>query len=122
MEEQNSEQSWELDRSEEDTDKYEDTIEYLDKLETKYLKLLRAYKSEKSENDKLQKQVETREQHIFHHSDGDGARVNAKIEHNSRGNNWEATVTGASTVDEAMTLLRDAESKLRMEFGDNAKE
>ena len=53
------------------------------------------------------------EQHIYHHSDSDGVRVNVKVERNSRGFNYEATITGAKTVDEAMSTLKDAEGKLR---------
>ena len=56
-------------------------------------------------------------QHIFHHSDSDGARVNVKVERNSRGFNWEATVTGAKTVEEAMALLVDAEAQLKATYG-----
>lgn len=52
------------------------------------------------------------EQHIYHHSDNDGPRINVKVEKNSRGFNYEATVTGAKTVEEALNLLKDAEAKL----------
>ncbi len=66
------------------------------------------------------------DQHIYHHSDSDGVRVNVKVERNSRGFNYEATVTGAKTVEEAMSTLKDAESKLRSTYvtevsGDPAK-
>jgi hypothetical protein len=57
------------------------------------------------------------DQHIYHHSDSDGARVNVKVERNSRGFNYEATITGAKTVDEAMTMLKDAEAKLKAVYG-----
>jgi hypothetical protein len=57
------------------------------------------------------------DQHIYHHNDSDGARVNVKVERNSRGFNYEATVTGAKTVEEAMALLMDAEAKLRAKYG-----
>lgn len=57
------------------------------------------------------------EQHIYHHSDSDGARVNVKVERNSRGFNYEATITGAKTVDEAMTMLQEAEGKLKTAYG-----
>jgi len=60
------------------------------------------------------------EQHVYHHNDSDGARINVKVEKNSRGFNYEATVTGAKTVDEALTLLKDAEEKLRLQFTQEA--
>jgi ABC-type Fe3+-citrate transport system substrate-binding protein len=62
----------------------------------------------------------TEEQHIYHHSDSDGVRVNVKVERNSRGFNYEATITGAKTVDEAMGALKEAESKLRDSYGGGA--
>lgn len=61
---------------------------------------------------------EEQAQHIFHHYDDAGPRVAVKVERNSRGHNWEATVTGAHTVHEAMTLLRTAETELRLTYGE----
>ena len=58
------------------------------------------------------------EQHIYHHYDDPGPRVGVKVEKNSRGYNWEATVTGAHSVYEAMTLLRTAETDLRTTYGE----
>ena len=60
------------------------------------------------------------EQHVYHHNDSDGARINVKVEKNSRGFNYEATVTGAKSVDEAMSLLKEAESRLKAEFASEA--
>jgi hypothetical protein len=57
------------------------------------------------------------EQHVYHHYDNDGAKINVKVEHNSRGNNWEATVTGASTITEACRLLFQAEQELQKQYG-----
>lgn len=57
------------------------------------------------------------EQHIYHHSDSDGARINVKVEKNTKGFNYEATVTGAKSVDEAIALLRDAQAQLQATFG-----
>ncbi len=44
-------------------------------------------------------------------------KVNLKVERNSRGFNWEVTVTGASSADEALTILKDAEAKLAAQYG-----
>lgn len=56
-------------------------------------------------------------QHIYHHSDSDGPRINVKVERNSRGFNYEATVTGAKSVEEAMALLKEAEAQLTAAYG-----
>lgn len=56
------------------------------------------------------------DQHIYHHNDSDGARVNVKVEKNTKGYNYEATVTGAKSVDEAMALLNDAVAKLKATY------
>ncbi len=60
------------------------------------------------------------EQHIYHHSDNDGARINVKVEKNTKGFNYEATVTGAKTVDEAIALLKEAQQKLQATYGGEA--
>lgn len=56
-------------------------------------------------------------QHIYHHSDSDGVRINVKVEKNSRGYNYEATVTGAKTVEEAVTILKTAQEQLDKIYG-----
>jgi hypothetical protein len=57
------------------------------------------------------------EQHIYHHSDSDGVRINVKVEKNTKGFNYEATVTGAKTVEEAMLALKDAQYRLEEQYG-----
>jgi hypothetical protein len=57
------------------------------------------------------------EQHIYHHSDSDGVRINVKVEKNTKGFNYEATVTGAKTVEDAMTALKSAQAALEAQFG-----
>lgn len=57
------------------------------------------------------------EQHIYHHYDNDGAKINVKVERNSKGYNWEVTVMGASTIAEACKLLYQAEQELQTKFG-----
>jgi len=61
--------------------------------------------------------MDPNEQHVYHHSDSDGARINVKVEKNTKGFNYEATITGAKTVDEAIALLKDAEGKLQAAYG-----
>lgn len=61
------------------------------------------------------------EQHVYHHYDNDGARVNVSFERNSRGVNYSATVTGAKTVAEAIELLLAAEEALKKQFQDSEK-
>ena len=50
-------------------------------------------------------------QDVYHHYD-DKPKVNMKVERNSRGYNWEVTVTGSVSVDEALTIVQDAKKKL----------
>ncbi len=57
------------------------------------------------------------EQHIYHHNDSDGVRINVKVEKNTKGFNYEATVTGAKTVEEAMLALKDAQYRLEETYG-----
>lgn len=56
------------------------------------------------------------EQHIYHHYDNDGARINVKVEKNTKGFNYEATVTGAKTVEEALAILTNAQQALEKEY------
>jgi len=60
------------------------------------------------------------DQHIYHHSDSDGPRVNVKAEKNTKGFNYEATVTGAKTVEEAMLILVEATTELQKIYGAQA--
>jgi len=60
------------------------------------------------------------EQHIYHHSDNDGARITVKVEKNTKGFNYEASVSGAKTVDEALSLLKEAQQKLQAAYGGEA--
>ena len=57
------------------------------------------------------------EQHVYHHTVNDGPKVNLKVEKNSRGYNYEVTVSGASSTDEAMAITKDAEAKLAAQYG-----
>lgn len=57
------------------------------------------------------------EQHVYYHYANDEPKIAVKVEHNSRGNNWEVSVSNAKTVHEAMLLLIQAESELNTAFG-----
>ena len=57
------------------------------------------------------------DQHIYHHSE-ESPRINVKVEKNSRGYNWEVSVSNAKTIEEAISLLKEAERKLAASFGD----
>lgn len=56
-------------------------------------------------------------QDIYHHSDSDGPRVAVKVEKNSKGYNWECSVSGVKTVVEAIAMLQDAEQKMSETYG-----
>jgi hypothetical protein len=58
------------------------------------------------------------EQHIYHHNASEAPRVNVKIEKNTKGYNWEVTVTGAPTVAAALVLINEAETALRAQYGE----
>lgn len=60
-------------------------------------------------------------QDIYHHND-DKAKVNVKVEKNSRGYNWEVTVTGSTSIDEALSLINEAEMKLSAKYSTQEKE
>ena len=55
--------------------------------------------------------------HTYHHYDPTPPKVNVKIEKNSRGTIYEATVIGATSVDEAMMMLQDVVGRLEKEYG-----
>lgn len=58
------------------------------------------------------------EQHVYHHQDqGYHPTISMKVERNSRGFNWEASVSGCQTVNGALLLLRTAEQALQAEYG-----
>jgi hypothetical protein len=54
--------------------------------------------------------------HVWNHRADDAARVSVKAERNSKGWNYEASVSGARTVEEAMALLQDATTKLQAAY------
>jgi hypothetical protein len=55
-------------------------------------------------------------QHVMHHNDNT-PRVSAKAEKNTKGYNWEASVTCAETVEEAMELLQKLTESLQRVYG-----
>ena len=57
------------------------------------------------------------EQHVYYHNDYDGAKMNFGIEKNTKGYNWNVTVTGAKTVAEAILLLNQANAELKALYG-----
>lgn len=61
------------------------------------------------------------EQHIYHHYDNDGVRITVKVEKNTKGFNYEASVTGAKTVEEALATLKEAQAKLQATYGGNTE-
>ncbi len=57
------------------------------------------------------------DQHIYHHNDADGPRINVKAERNTKGYNYEATITGAKSINEVLTLLNEAIAQLETQYG-----
>lgn len=56
------------------------------------------------------------DQHVYHHTDNT-PRINVKVEKNTKGYNWEATVTGAATCEEALALLQQVTESLQRVYG-----
>jgi len=55
---------------------------------------------------------------VVHVSTSD-VRINTKVTSTTRGYTWEVTVVNAESVDEAVRLAKEAEAKLRAEFGES---
>ncbi len=60
--------------------------------------------------------------HHYHHYENAPAavKVNAKVEQNSRGINYEVTVTSAASPEEAARLAKEAMQRLKAEFEPDA--
>ena len=61
----------------------------------------------------------TNEQHVYHHSDSEGLRVNLSVEKNSKSIKYSITVVGGKSVDEALAALKEGEAKLKALYGEN---
>jgi len=61
------------------------------------------------------------DQHVYHHYTNDVLKISAKVEKNTKGFNYEASVTGATTVDQAMTTLKAMQVALEAEYGTKPK-
>lgn len=57
------------------------------------------------------------QQHIYHHNDAD-PRIAMKVEKNTKGYNWEVSVSGAKTVEEALVLIQRGNDELKAAYGD----
>jgi predicted secreted protein len=58
----------------------------------------------------------------FHHQVSDGPKITIKIEKNSKGYNWEVSVSGAKSVAEAILLMQQAEKEMKDLYGEKVKE
>ena len=56
-------------------------------------------------------------QHIYHHSDSDGVRISVKVEKNTKGFNYEASVSGAKTPEEALEVVKKVQKSLELQYG-----
>jgi hypothetical protein len=56
------------------------------------------------------------DQNIYHHNDNT-PRLSVKAEKNTKGYNFEASVSNAATVDEAMELLQKLTESLQRVYG-----
>lgn len=59
------------------------------------------------------------EQKLYHYSNVTVTpSINMKVEKNSRGYNYEVSVVGVESVDDALKLIKEAEAKLKAEYGE----
>jgi len=58
------------------------------------------------------------EVHHYHHSETNGPRLNVKVVKNTKGWNYEITVTGAATPAEALAMIDDTEAQLIARYGE----
>lgn len=56
------------------------------------------------------------EQHVYQHTDLT-PRINVSVEKNTKGHNWTATVINASSVEQAMELLKQVTDSLQRAYG-----
>lgn len=54
------------------------------------------------------------EVHHYHHRDNDGPKVSVKLERNSKGFNYEISVTGARDVVEWSDLLQESKAQIEL--------
>lgn len=66
----------------------------------------------------LRAQYDHNAQHVFHHSDISNPTITLKAIKNTKGYNWEVGVHGAWSVDQAMSLMKDAESQMNAIYGE----
>lgn len=60
------------------------------------------------------------ELHVYHHSEST-PRITLNVERNSRSTTYSITVVGASSIDEAILLLREAKQKIEIEIATSAE-
>ena len=70
----------------------------------------------------LRAQFDANAQHIFHHSDISNPTITLKAVKNTKGYNWEVGVHGAWSVEQAMLLMKDAESQMNATYGEPKEE
>lgn len=55
-------------------------------------------------------------QHVVHHYEAAPRKVSIKLDRNSRGYTWEVSYA-CDTLDEALTVIREANARLEAEYG-----
>lgn len=56
------------------------------------------------------------DQHVYHHNDP-APTFSVKAERNTKGWNYEASVNGAQSVEDALTLLKELTTRLENQYG-----
>jgi hypothetical protein len=55
-------------------------------------------------------------QHVVHSWADSGPKLSLKAEKNSKGYNWEVSISSAKDVDEAMRMLAETDARLKTQF------
>ena len=58
-----------------------------------------------------------RKQTIYHVNVKNPPTINMKVEKNSRGYNFEVSIQGAETIEQALQIIEDAEKQLNEKYG-----
>lgn len=62
-------------------------------------------------------EAETRRVDVYHHRDDDGPRITLGLEKNTKGYNWNVSITGCASLDTMERMLYEAELRLRGRYG-----
>ncbi len=63
--------------------------------------------------------MDATEQHVWHHQDQAGTRINTTLEKNTKGYNFSIVVVNAVDPDQALDLIEQTRAELALRYGDS---